>query len=93
MFLLRKLHRRLLFAGPTALSLTCHAQNAMTPAQALDYRRVGDLHLSPDGAKLSYVMYSGIDAACRRATSDPYQRTRYEGLYSAASFARWQSPP
>ena len=41
-----------------ALSLACQAQNAMTPAQALDYRRVGDLHLSPDGSKLLYVMYS-----------------------------------
>ena len=30
----------------------------MTPAQALNYRRVGDLRLSPDGSKLLYVMYS-----------------------------------
>jgi dipeptidyl aminopeptidase/acylaminoacyl peptidase len=42
----------------TAWSLVCHAQSAMTPVQALDYRRVGDLHLSPDGSKLLYVMYS-----------------------------------
>src|SRR5882757_4722352 len=42
----------------TALSLVCHAQTAMTPAQALDYRRVGGLHLSPDGSQLLYVMYS-----------------------------------
>jgi dipeptidyl aminopeptidase/acylaminoacyl peptidase len=41
-----------------ALSLTSRAQGAMTVAQALDYRRVGDLHLSPDGSKLLYVMYS-----------------------------------
>jgi len=42
----------------TASSLVGHAQSAMTPAQALNYRRIGDLHLSPDGSKLSYVMYS-----------------------------------
>ena len=41
-----------------ALSLVSQAQNAMTPSQALDYRRIGDLHLSPDGSKLLYVMYS-----------------------------------
>jgi dipeptidyl aminopeptidase/acylaminoacyl peptidase len=41
-----------------AFSLAGHAQNAMTPAQALDYRRVSDLHLSPDGSKLLYVMSS-----------------------------------
>src|ERR1700733_3719013 len=42
----------------TALSLLCQAQNAMTPAQALSYRRVSDLQLSPDGSKLLYVLYS-----------------------------------
>ena len=42
----------------TLFSLAAHAQSAMTPAQALDYRRVRDLHLSPDGSKLLYVMYS-----------------------------------
>jgi len=41
-----------------AFSLAGHAQNAMTPAQALDYRRVSDLHLSPDGSKLLYVVSS-----------------------------------
>ncbi len=41
-----------------AFSLASQAQNAMTPSQALDYRRMGDLHLSPDGSKLLYVMYS-----------------------------------
>jgi dipeptidyl aminopeptidase/acylaminoacyl peptidase len=41
-----------------ALSLASQAQNAMTPSQALDFRRMGDLHLSPDGSKLLYVMYS-----------------------------------
>jgi dipeptidyl aminopeptidase/acylaminoacyl peptidase len=42
----------------TAVSLAAHAQNAMTPAQALNYRRVSDLHLSPDGSKLLYVVTS-----------------------------------
>jgi dipeptidyl aminopeptidase/acylaminoacyl peptidase len=42
----------------TASALICHAQNAMTPAQALNYRRISDLHLSPDGSKLLYVLYS-----------------------------------
>jgi dipeptidyl aminopeptidase/acylaminoacyl peptidase len=41
-----------------ALSPASHSQSAMTPSRALDYRRVGDLHLSPDGSALSYVMYS-----------------------------------
>ncbi|HTB89250.1 MAG TPA: S9 family peptidase, partial [Steroidobacteraceae bacterium] len=39
-------------------SLICHGQNAMTPAQALSYRRPADLHLSPDGSKLLYVVSS-----------------------------------
>jgi dipeptidyl aminopeptidase/acylaminoacyl peptidase len=42
----------------TAFSLVCHAQNALTPAQALNYRRATDLHLSPDGSQLLYVLYS-----------------------------------
>jgi dipeptidyl aminopeptidase/acylaminoacyl peptidase len=42
----------------TTLSWVAHAQNALTPAQALSYRRVADLHLSPDGSQLAYVMYS-----------------------------------
>ena len=42
----------------TALSLICEAQNAMTPAQALAYRRISDLRLSPDGSKLLYVVTS-----------------------------------
>ena len=41
-----------------AFSLTCQAQSALTPAQALNYRRAGDLHLAPDGSKLVYVVYS-----------------------------------
>jgi dipeptidyl aminopeptidase/acylaminoacyl peptidase len=41
-----------------AFSLTCQAQHALTPAQALNYRRAGDLHLAPDGSKLLYVVYS-----------------------------------
>ena len=42
----------------TAFSLLGYAQNAMTPAQALSYRRAADLHLSPDGSKLLYVVSS-----------------------------------
>jgi dipeptidyl aminopeptidase/acylaminoacyl peptidase len=39
-------------------SAACYAQTALTPAQALDYRRVTDLHFSPDGSKVIYVVYS-----------------------------------
>jgi dipeptidyl aminopeptidase/acylaminoacyl peptidase len=42
----------------TAFSPVCQAQNAMTPAQALNFRSIADLHLSPDGSKLAYVVYS-----------------------------------
>ncbi len=42
----------------TVFSLTAHAQSPMTPAQALDYRRVTDVQLSPDGSRLLYVVYS-----------------------------------
>jgi dipeptidyl aminopeptidase/acylaminoacyl peptidase len=42
----------------TAFALTCHAENALTPAQVLNYRRVTDLQLSPDGSKLLYVVYN-----------------------------------
>jgi dipeptidyl aminopeptidase/acylaminoacyl peptidase len=42
----------------TAYSAFAHAQAVLTPAQALDYRRVGDLHFSPDGSKLVYVVQS-----------------------------------
>jgi len=34
------------------------AHAAMTPAQALSYVRASDLHLSPDGSKLAYVVSS-----------------------------------
>jgi dipeptidyl aminopeptidase/acylaminoacyl peptidase len=56
---LRNLSARFLCGGLLlVLSLGCQAQNAITAEQALDYRRLGDLHLSPDGLKLLYVMYS-----------------------------------
>jgi dipeptidyl aminopeptidase/acylaminoacyl peptidase len=32
------------------------AHAAITPEQALDYRRISDLHLSPDGSKLTYIV-------------------------------------
>src|SRR5579872_2498861 len=39
-------------------SLACHAQSVLTPAKALDFRRIADLHFSPDGSKLVFVVYS-----------------------------------
>jgi dipeptidyl aminopeptidase/acylaminoacyl peptidase len=38
------------------IMLTQAVQAVITPAQALDYRRIGDLHFSPDGTKLTYVV-------------------------------------
>lgn len=59
MQLTKLLHLRFASAGLLAgLSLGAHAQEAMTPSQALDFRRLGDLHLSPDGSKLAFVVYS-----------------------------------
>jgi dipeptidyl aminopeptidase/acylaminoacyl peptidase len=40
------------------VSLACHADDTLTPAQALNFRSPADLHLSPDGSKLAYVVYS-----------------------------------
>jgi hypothetical protein len=34
------------------------AQPPLTPTQALAYVRIGDLHFSPDGATLAYVVAS-----------------------------------
>jgi len=49
----------LIWAGMFAISSwACQAQQAMTPAQALSYIRVGDMHFSPDGSKLAYVVSS-----------------------------------
>ena len=48
------------FAGAillTASALVCHAES-FTPAQALAYRSITDVHFSPDGTKLAYVVYS-----------------------------------
>src|SRR5580704_14149120 len=42
----------------TLFSTLSQAHSPLTPAQALDYRRAGDLHFSPDGSKLVYVVYS-----------------------------------
>jgi dipeptidyl aminopeptidase/acylaminoacyl peptidase len=42
----------------TAFSLACHAQSALTSTQALQYRSAADLHYSPDGSRLAYVVYS-----------------------------------
>jgi len=42
----------------TLFSTLCRAEPPLTPAQALDYSRAGDLRFSPDGSKLAYVVYS-----------------------------------
>jgi dipeptidyl aminopeptidase/acylaminoacyl peptidase len=42
---------------PAALS-GAEASAALTPAQALDYTQAGDLHFSPDGKKLAYIVLS-----------------------------------
>jgi dipeptidyl aminopeptidase/acylaminoacyl peptidase len=59
MYLRSNFSGRLLCAALlAAFSLASHSQTAMTPAQALDYRRVSDLRLSPDGSRLLYVINS-----------------------------------
>ena len=45
-------------AGAAAISGPAGAAAPMTPAQALDYRRIGDLHFSPDGSRLAFVVLS-----------------------------------
>ncbi|HEX4080490.1 MAG TPA: S9 family peptidase [Rhizomicrobium sp.] len=50
-----------LFARATLLAFiptACCADPALTPAQALSYVRVGDLHFSPNGSKLAYIAIS-----------------------------------
>jgi dipeptidyl aminopeptidase/acylaminoacyl peptidase len=42
----------------TANSAVAGAQTPLTPAKALSYRRIADLHLSPDGLKLAFIVYS-----------------------------------
>ncbi|MEI9988912.1 MAG: S9 family peptidase [Rhizomicrobium sp.] len=50
---------RLLCAGLLALiPLAGHAGTPLTPKEALDYQRVGDLHFSPDGRQLAFVALS-----------------------------------
>jgi dipeptidyl aminopeptidase/acylaminoacyl peptidase len=46
----------ILSAGIFSVSLA--AQPSLTPTQALSFRRIGDLHFSPDGSKLAYVLFS-----------------------------------
>jgi dipeptidyl aminopeptidase/acylaminoacyl peptidase len=41
-----------------SISSSRGAEQTLTPAQALNYVRIGDLHFSPDGTKLAYVEYS-----------------------------------
>ncbi len=45
-------------AGAAASAVAAAAAVPMTPAQALDYRRIGDLRLSPDGSRLAFVVLS-----------------------------------
>jgi len=42
----------------TMFSACALAQTPLTPTEALSYRRVADLHFSPDGSKLAYLVYS-----------------------------------
>ena len=42
----------------TLFSTLSRADQPLTPAQVLDYSRAGDLHFSPDGRKLAYVVYT-----------------------------------
>jgi dipeptidyl aminopeptidase/acylaminoacyl peptidase len=42
----------------TMFSTLSRADQPLTPAQVLDYSRAGDLHFSPDGTKLAYVVYT-----------------------------------
>jgi dipeptidyl aminopeptidase/acylaminoacyl peptidase len=59
MLVRRLVSRRSALAVVAAIfSLACHAQSTLTPAQALDFRHIGDLHFSPDGSKLAYVIRS-----------------------------------
>ncbi|HET9390639.1 MAG TPA: S9 family peptidase [Steroidobacteraceae bacterium] len=52
------LSRILCMGSLTVLAATSHAQGALTPAQALDYWRIADLHLSPDAKQLAYLVLS-----------------------------------
>jgi len=38
--------------------LSCAGAAGFTPAEVLDYQRMGDLHLSPDGKKLAFIVLS-----------------------------------
>jgi dipeptidyl aminopeptidase/acylaminoacyl peptidase len=60
---LRKIHAGLVGAALfTLISIAATAaQTSLTPEQALDYRRASDLHFSPDGTKLAFVVLSYRD--------------------------------
>jgi dipeptidyl aminopeptidase/acylaminoacyl peptidase len=54
--------RRAAFAAAFSLfSGFGHADQIITPEKALDYRRAGDLHFSPDGSKLAYIVLTYRD--------------------------------
>jgi len=56
---LKYLRRCWMYAALVAASSSAgHAAPAMTPTQALSYVRASDLHFSPDGSKLAYVVSS-----------------------------------
>src|SRR5581483_1864795 len=57
----RRLWRSLGIGILPAMALVSHAQDALTPAQALDYRRIADLHFSPDVTQLAYLVLSYSD--------------------------------
>ncbi len=51
-------HGRLCGCRDALLTRLSGAEDTLTPAQALNFRSIADLHLSPDGSKLAYVVYS-----------------------------------
>src|ERR1700753_3405602 len=38
--------------------MSCAVAAGFTPAEVLDYQRMGDLHVSPDGKKLAFIILS-----------------------------------
>lgn len=54
----QSLASRLFLALSLSVLSGADAPAAFTPAQALDYMQAGDLHFSPDGGKLAYIVVS-----------------------------------
>jgi len=57
--------------------LSCAAAAGFTPAEVLDYQRAGDLHVSPDGKKLAFIVLRWtISRVSAFSMSRPAPRTR-----------------